>query len=130
MGFEEVLEQVGDYGKYQKRMVFVFLTPVAIIGCLVAFQVMFLLDTPDHWCYVQQLSHLSMDEQKHLIRPMVIKQGLSTFDRCNMYDIDYTNVSITLSLPGNDSSLLPTKKCDNGWTYDRSDFLESAPTKV
>jgi len=128
MDFEDILKQVGQYGKFQKLLIIFFLIPTSAINILCDY--MFMMSTPDHWCFVPQLANLSHEQQHHLICPSTIVQGLPSNDSCRMYDIDYDIVANTTSLPINDSSLLKTKQCDNGWVYDKSIFEETATTKV
>jgi OCT family organic cation transporter-like MFS transporter 4/5 len=128
MDFEDVLKQVGDFGKFQKYLVILFLMPTSAINII--YDYMFMMSTPDHWCYVPQLANLSSELQHQLIRPLTSVQGLPSNDSCRMYDINYDLVYNTTSLPFNDSSLLKTKECDNGWVYDTSVFQETATTKV
>lgn len=84
--------------------------------------------TPDHWCFVPELANLSLKEQHRLIRPLVWKQGKYEFDSCSMYDIDYEVVAPSLKLPMNETSSIPTKKCLNGWSFDRTEFIETGVT--
>lgn len=128
MDFEDVLKQVGDYGKFQKILVILFLIPTSAINYM--YDYMFMLATPDHWCFVPELSNMSLQEQQQFIRPDTIIQGLPAKDNCLMFDVNYTSVAQTFELPYNDTNLIPTKSCTNGWVYDKSVFLETATTKV
>ncbi len=128
MDFEDVLKQVGDFGKFQKIMIILFVMPTATINILNDY--LFMMSTPDHWCFVPQLANLSYELQHQLIRPLTIVQGLPSKDSCFMFDIDYDLIVNTTTLPVNDSSQLKTKACDNGWVYDKSVFEETATTKV
>lgn len=130
MLFIDVLVQVGDNGSFQRRLVFLFFIPVIIIFGINTFGTLFMVYTPDHWCHVPELENLSIDLQHRLIRPLKFKHGKEEYESCYMYDIDYVQVSESLELPSNDTDTLPTKKCSNGWAYDRSQFIETAVTKV
>ena len=127
MDYEDVLSQVGDFGKYQKIFVLLFLMPTAAINILYDF--MFMMYTPDHWCYVPELANLTYEQQSKLIRPHILDQGIDVKDKCNMFDIDYSVVSRTLRLPDHASNH-STKPCEFGWVYDKSVFVETATTKV
>src|SRR5882724_6682203 len=128
MEFEDILKDVGDNGKYQMLLVCFFLIPLSAMDAL--YDHIFMLTTPDHWCYVPQLANRSMNVQKVLIRPKSKEQGLDSYDSCLMYDIDYDLIdNTTTTLPFNTSDL-KTKKCDNGWVYDTSQFKETASTHV
>jgi hypothetical protein len=50
--FEDVLQRVGNYGSYQKRIVYCFVYPQA---CFLPFFIMTIflqMHVPDHWCTV------------------------------------------------------------------------------
>ena len=128
MDFEDVLRQVEDFGRFQKMLVYLFLIPLSALNVL--YGTLFMLTTPDHWCHVPAVSHLSREVQRQLIQPKTVEQGLASYDKCYMYDIDYTLVANSTLLPFNDTSLLKTKQCDNGWLYDTSIFEATATTEV
>ncbi|GIX79672.1 organic cation transporter 1 [Caerostris extrusa] len=83
--------------------------------------VIFLTGIPDHWCYVPEIAHsnLSLETQKTLISP-------PSDPHCSMYDVNYTNI-LLLHDSYFDSST-PTKPCDRGWYYEKSEFDETAVT--
>lgn len=130
MLFAEILSEVGDYDTYQRRLLWLVLLPLSITFGVNGYGTMFMVYTPDHWCFVPELANLSMADQHRLIRPLIWKQGNYEFDTCSMYDINYEEVVSTLELPSNNTSDIPTKKCLNGWSFDRTDFTETASTHV
>ncbi|CAG2172216.1 unnamed protein product [Oppiella nova] len=127
MEFEDLLKGVGDFGKFQKLLVILLLIPASALNIL--YDYMFMLTTPDHWCYVPQLANLSKHVQTQLIRPLTIEQGLPSYDKCHMYDINYDLVNSTTVFPFNNSSDIKTRECDNGWVYDESVFGATATTQ-
>lgn len=124
-----LLKQVGDDGVYQFYLRYYLSASVGIVVGINVISTVFMVYTPDHWCHVPQLSHLPLNIQHQLIRPLKSVHGSNEYDSCFMYDIDYDRVASTLALP-NETNLLPTKKCSNGWTYDRSVLQETAVTEV
>lgn len=157
MDFESILYEIGDYGKYQKILLFVLLTPSAITLCL--YEYLFMLHTPDHWCRVPQLDGLPNDLTK-LTRPqMVEKQETKGPAQCHQYNVDYRQVASQLwtfsqnlterqyldhyqltsgqNLSYHDYieshlnlSQYDVTGCKHGWLYDTTSFGESATTKV
>ena len=127
MDFEDVLKQVGDFGRFQKLLVILFLMPTSGINIL--YDYLFMMSTPDHWCFVPQLANFSYELQHQLIRPLTIAQGLPSNDSCHMYDIDYDFI-VNTTLSVDNVSQQKTKACDNGWVYDKSVYQETATTKV
>ena len=63
-----------------------------------------------------------------------MENGLSKYDSCNMYDIDYDYLAkvgnISIYKTDRNITELAIKPCDNGWAYDRSYNSESAVTSV
>lgn len=129
MEFEEILKRVGDFDKFQKCLIFLFLIPVSALT--VIYDRIFMWTTPDHWCRVPELTNLSSDLQKLYISPQTIEQGLASHEKCLMFDKDYTTFDSQLttnaSVPAFNRS---TVKCRDGWTFDWSVLEETAVTKV
>lgn len=109
MEFEDILKQVGDYGRYQKRLLFLFLVPSSVIFSLLCMNTFFMLSEPDHWCTVDEISHLPKDEQIFFSRPFIKDSKEDTIDKsskdgskeakellpdkCHKYDINYRYVA-------------------------------------
>lgn len=125
MDFEDVLTQVGDFGKFQSVLVYLFLIPTSALNII--YDYMFMLTTPEHYCRVL---NISLEEQKHVIRPMTIEQGLPTYDKCRMFDLNYDLYLNTTNFSLNDTSVLKIKECQNGWIYETDVFKETATTVV
>ncbi|RWS08752.1 Organic cation transporter 1-like protein [Dinothrombium tinctorium] len=132
MAFEDVLAEVGDFGWYQKRLCYFFQFPVSLVMAWISMPTYFMLATPDHWCYVPQLSNFSLEIQKKLIRPPKANNP-NRLDSCRMYDIDYNiflNNSASVLFFNKSSENITTKACDNGWTFDPSDYESTAVTEL
>ncbi|KAI1294664.1 Organic cation transporter 1 [Halotydeus destructor] len=123
MEFENILNRVGDYGRFQQLTIWGYLFPVCVLDPMLFSLNLFFVSEPDHWCRVDQLSNLSNSRQVQLISPL-ISEGV--YNKCAMYDVDYDQVA-KMGILGNGSSL-PVKPCDNGWTYDTTNYAENAVT--
>ncbi|XP_054719318.1 beta-alanine transporter-like [Uloborus diversus] len=123
MSFEDILEDVGGFGPYQKFLMVVFLIPTYIIVPWFNLSAIFITSTPEHWCYVPELesSNLSLAQKKALIIP---DNGDGS---CTMYNIDYKELLRTGNLSVDET--LGTKPCSNGWQYDTSDYDATAATE-
>ncbi len=135
MHFEDILAEVGDYGYYQKRIVYLFLIPSATLLPLFCMTTIFMVSSPDHWCKVSQLSNYTYEQQKQLSSPLIEKNGFITHDSCHMYDIDYDYVAKVgnITIYKNDNNIngsLRIKSCNNGWIYDNFYYDETAVTAV
>ena len=58
--FDNVLLEVGQMGRYQLFMYLMLCIPATIPAAFIAFQQVFIVATPQHWCHVPQLSNLSL----------------------------------------------------------------------
>ncbi|XP_042901443.1 carcinine transporter-like [Parasteatoda tepidariorum] len=121
MEFEDLLEEVGDFGKYQSRLIILFLIPSAIVLPWFTMNILYLVYIPDHWCHVPELamSNLSVESQRSLIAP----PGNSS---CFRYDINYTELLLSGDL--NIKNNTPVIPC-NSWQYDTTYFDETAASK-
>ncbi|XP_042897774.1 carcinine transporter isoform X2 [Parasteatoda tepidariorum] len=122
MDFEDILKDVGGFGMYQKILVFAFLIPSFIVVPWFSMNSIFISSTPDHWCYVPELasSNLSFETQQYLIRPPSDR-------KCLRYDVDYSYILRTGNITVDQN--WPTKKCDQGWQYDTTDYDATSVTR-
>lgn len=123
MEFEDLLEDIGDFGKYQKRLIWYFLVPSAALLPWFSMNILFMVFTPDHWCNIPELatSNLSIHMQRRLVAP-------EDNSSCFRYDFNYTEALLSDRWQlKNDTLLVP---CDRGWKYDNTYFDETAATKV
>lgn len=139
MKFEDILQQIGDENRYQNFLIILLLLPTSFFN--VFFEGMFLLSTPDHWCRVPELEHLSFEQQHSLIRPMDLNTGKPS--NCEHHGLKYSDLLMNISTlvdQQNDAfksfimnSTLQTStkiECNNGWIYDQSLYTETAVTWV
>lgn len=68
---DDLLPSIGEFGKYQKLLVFGICLPACIPCGFCAFNQLFMSDTPeDYWCKVPELLNISSVEQrKYLALP-------------------------------------------------------------
>uniref|UniRef100_A0A182ST15 Major facilitator superfamily (MFS) profile domain-containing protein n=1 Tax=Anopheles maculatus TaxID=74869 RepID=A0A182ST15_9DIPT len=60
--FDDLLPHVGEFGRYQK-ILFLLMIPFAFFVAFVYFSQIFITLVPEeHWCYVPELQHLSVEE--------------------------------------------------------------------
>jgi hypothetical protein len=58
MDLDDLLPQVGEFGRYQKLLVWLVCLPACIPCGFCAFNQLFMADVPNHWCYVPELMDL------------------------------------------------------------------------
>ncbi|KAM6972480.1 solute carrier family 22 member 7a [Aplochiton taeniatus] len=102
MRFEEVLEEVGGFSRFQFRVLLLLCLPRVILPLHFLLHI-FISATPPHHCYAPAPSDL------HIPRD---KEGYSS---CRLY-VNQTNASVTLP-------------CPNGWVYDHSQFTSTTATE-
>jgi len=125
MSYEKLLSKFDDYGWFQKRSVYLFLLPIAIIEPLYFQANYFITAEPNYYlCSTPQLANFTVEDQKRLVSPF--KNESKKYDACFRYDVDYDRVAKIGSLP---NGTLSVKQCD-AWTYDESQFGENAVSYV
>ncbi|KAM9846556.1 solute carrier family 22 member 6 [Aulostomus maculatus] len=126
MGFADLLDQVGGFGRYQ----WLHVTLISLPGLLMASQNLlnnFVSGIPAHHCSLpanQSIYNLSghQVEEKQLLKAFIpLDSSGNRLDRCRRYVTPQWQL-LTANTSANVSHL-PTEGCVNGWTFDRSEFL-------
>ncbi|XP_069395879.1 solute carrier family 22 member 6 [Paralichthys olivaceus] len=126
MGFAELLDEVGGFGRYQ----WLHVTLISLPGLLMASQNLlnnFVSGIPAHHCTLpanhsfSNLSHYQVDEKQLLKVFIPLDSSGNRLDRCRRFvepqwQLLATNNSANVSQ-------LQTEECVDGWTFDRSEFL-------
>lgn len=67
---DDLLPVIGEFGKYQKLLVFGICLPACIPCGFCAFNQLFMADTPDdYWCRVPELLQMDLEQRKYLAIP-------------------------------------------------------------
>lgn len=67
---DELLPHIGEFGKYQKLLLWFICLPACIPCGFCAFNQLFMTSLPeDYWCTVGALKNFSMEKQKELSIP-------------------------------------------------------------
>lgn len=134
MEFEDVIEELGGFGKFQKFLLWGFLLPSQILFPFFSMNLIFLLSEPDHQCVVPQLDALGLNES----RAQEIRKLLVSEDECAvlpMRDFNSTRLvtagefeatSWNASWFVNDSA--PRQPCEL-FRYDDLHYEETVPTE-
>lgn len=142
---------LGEFGTYQKLLLWLICLPACIPCGFCAFNQLFMTDTPDdYWCNVPQLSEFNLtdDQIRDLaipsievrcikssgyfyeinIRGLFQENGVTQFSKCSRYAIDWHNlfnVSDPDSIDLQPNTSWPTEYCNNGWIYNKT-FVTSS----
>lgn len=130
MTYDEVLDDVGGFGKFQRRIIALLCIPTLAQGALVYMQV-FIAGRSDHWCDV---SHWRNEDcrQWNLTGSgcMSLKRNLSTpwiegsRSKCTKYNVTGQNLETAFENYHyfSESNII---KCDDGWKFDKSVFADT-----
>lgn len=141
MKFDDVLSCIGEFGRYQRRMYFLFCLVAIAVAFQQMLQVFHMGTNEDHWCAVEEYSYeveqcyrnyRKSDPEMYLdcihqYRNATIPRvnGTGTFQQCKRYDGIYqvnasgTSVSYTVERRNQ------TVACDQGWVQDRSNLVRT-----
>ncbi|XP_012278718.1 carcinine transporter [Orussus abietinus] len=120
---DDLLPIVGEFGRYQKRLLWLVCLPACLPCGFCAFNQLFMADTPPHWCKVPGLEDLDPSQRRRLAVP--IQDDNETYSQCTRYDVDWTDPeNVALDAPKPNSSW-PVVPCDRGWEYDTSEVVSS-----
>ncbi|KAL1419106.1 hypothetical protein MTO96_005221 [Rhipicephalus appendiculatus] len=133
MEFEDVIEELGGFGKFQKFLLWAFLLPSQILFPFFSMNLIFLLSEPDHECVVPQLDALGLNES----RTQDIRRLLVSDDECQVLPMrlfnstrfaDEFNATLwNASWYVNESA---TRQPCELFRYDDLHYEETVPTKV
>ncbi|CAN7988811.1 unnamed protein product [Ixodes hexagonus] len=128
MEFEDVIDELGGYGKFQKSLMWMFLFPSTALVPFFMMNLIFLLSTPDHTCVVPELDALALNgSQARTLRSLVVSK-----DECSVLSLNKSRLD---AFPGglpNVSGLVhqnfEQKPCEE-FVYDKTDYDETVPTQ-
>ncbi|KAJ9578896.1 hypothetical protein L9F63_004853 [Diploptera punctata] len=94
MDLDDLLPHVGEFGRYQKLLVWLVCLPACVPCGFCAFNQLFMADVPDHWCRIPELMDLpgiGPQERKNLAIPPEGNSN-STFSQCLRYAVNWTEL--------------------------------------
>ncbi|XP_067845367.1 solute carrier family 22 member 2-like isoform X3 [Heptranchias perlo] len=128
--FDDILEEAGEFGIYQKRIFFLICLTTAMFSYLYV-GIIFLAITPNHWCRSPGVDELrnkcgwSLEEEWNYTLPPDSADS-SLYSRCERYDIEWNATSVScenpLSFLQNGSADLPLTTCSDGWVFENGSF--------
>ncbi|XP_024882022.1 carcinine transporter isoform X2 [Temnothorax curvispinosus] len=125
---DDLLPIVGEFGRYQKQLLWLVCLPACLPCGFCAFNQLFMADTPSHWCKVPGLENMDVARRRRLAIP-ASQDDNETYSQCTRYDIDWTTtmenysvVATYLPVPNASWSVVP---CDHGWEYETSEITSS-----
>lgn len=75
---DELLPQVGEFGRYQQLLVWLVCLPACIPCGFCAFNQLFMSDVPDHWCFVPELvtPGVSPRDRRRIAIPKMVRNSI------------------------------------------------------
>ncbi|XP_060803022.1 carcinine transporter [Amyelois transitella] len=119
---DDVLPKIGEFGLYQKLLLWLVCLPACLPCGFCAFNQLFMTDVPDHWCKVPELQNMTQAERKALAIPLKVDDN-STYEKCVRYAMKWTFIQNIGSLEPN--STWPQEPCWDGYEYDTSEVTSS-----
>ncbi|CAB0018695.1 unnamed protein product [Nesidiocoris tenuis] len=129
LDLDDLLPHVGEFGRYQKCLLWLVCLPACIPCGFCAFNQLFMAESPDHWCRIPTLEQFISDpEARRAIGIPLQGESNSTYEKCIRYAVNWTeliqsnNISELSSVA---NSSWPTEYCRDGWEFDLSDISSS-----
>lgn len=67
LDLDELLPLIGEFGRYQKLLLWLICLPACIPCGFGAFNQLFMTDTPsDFWCAIPELNNLTVEQRKEI----------------------------------------------------------------
>ncbi|CAH1781863.1 unnamed protein product [Owenia fusiformis] len=129
MGFDDLLPELGGFGRYQKVSIISFVLFYAATTWQYNITVIIAADM-QHWCHVPELAHLNHTTFMNIAVPLEENQfGEAVYSQCRVYDLNYSSITdddVTNWIPNGNTS---TRKC-NGYVYDTSRFTSTLVSQI
>ena len=130
MEFEQILKNVGEFGKFQK-LVLLFLAIVPLLQGYHSNGWNFMGGAHEHWCKVDELQNFTSYQQKYISIPYEGKSD-ENFESCEVFNLPWQNYSMedydtwNRSVRTGDAGVV---EC-NQWTFDSSTFESTISSEV
>uniref|UniRef100_A0A1E1XE16 Putative organic cation/carnitine transporter n=1 Tax=Amblyomma aureolatum TaxID=187763 RepID=A0A1E1XE16_9ACAR len=140
MEFEDVIDKLGGYGRFQRLLVWVYLAPASLLMPGYFMNQIFMLSVPKHSCVLPDLA--ATFNLSEIREPEILRQFLVTDNDCSTYALDSMNASLVSGLlsaadfgdvSGNVSRLLEIhgaeKVACTEFAYDDTNYESTASTQ-
>ncbi|XP_053693289.1 carcinine transporter isoform X1 [Sabethes cyaneus] len=124
---DELLPAIGEFGRYQKLLLWLICLPACIPCGFCAFNQLFMTDVPgDYWCRIPELQNFSAEERRQYGIPVVERDGIEEFSKCSRYAVNWNDLinstDMELVIP---NSSWPVENCRDGWEYNTTEVKSS-----
>lgn len=128
--FETLLEEVGDSGRYQQLLYWLFVVPVNFLIPWVALVPIFMTSTPTHWCHVPgRPDDVPLEDWKALSIP---REKDGAYSSCSQYNVTASDLLPLLDQPPTPAQMNDTYGvigCQQLWDYDHTSYDATLSTQ-
>lgn len=126
MDFNLVLQEVGDFGTYQKLLCLFLVIPSACLCALVYFAQFFIILVPEHHCKLQEESKYEDLTLNNSNISSPFEEHVDTVGQCEMsLSSDFSGMASNFTTDVN-----KTTGCLYGWVYNFSELYPTIATEV
>ncbi|MBN3283311.1 S22A5 protein, partial [Polyodon spathula] len=129
-GYDEITYFLGELGPFQ-RAIFFLLSSSIIPNGFNGLSVVFLADTPSHWCHIPTNDNISF-QWRNVSIPLEEVNGKLQFSKCKRYSLSVIrNLSAMNYLPDVDVNVTEIKqeRCLDGWKYSQETYISTIVTQ-
>ena len=144
---EDIIEEVGGQGCYQKRLLYFVLSPLFLLLPLSFVAEVFYLSVPNHWCYHPMTTDLNKSELEAWKKCFLTEKEDGSYESCQillpnmastesfwnmnfsrktLFD-DTCSVKKWESIDGYNNEDIVNGTCEKGWMFDDSEFIRTIP---
>ncbi|GAV03917.1 hypothetical protein RvY_14281 [Ramazzottius varieornatus] len=130
MDFDDILQDIGEFGRYQQLLLIIVILPSLIPGGFHGFSQIFSVGVPeDYWCRLPPslCQNFTENDAKKYFLPQEGAGNATRHSQCRMFDVDpdqFLDLVTNLTVPRS----TPTIPCQHGWEYDRSVYRSTIAT--
>ncbi|XP_075705646.1 solute carrier family 22 member 7-like [Rhinoderma darwinii] len=126
MHFEDVLSEVGGFGKFQILSLMILCLPRVILPLHFLLHI-FISAVPPHHCAISSHRNPGNLSQEDLLLINIPQEPDGTFSSCKMFSEPQPHLILNRSRGTVNGS--EVQNCDQGWEYDRSTFFSTTVTQ-
>lgn len=115
--YDELLSSAGVFGLYQ-CLLLLAMGPFYMFGIYTYYSQMFITEvSPNHWCWIPELAHLTDIERRNLAIPN--DDSMFGYSRCTAYVANWTEIIQTGQVPDDTWEMEP---CQHGWEFNSTEI--------
>uniref|UniRef100_A0A8D2L8U1 Major facilitator superfamily (MFS) profile domain-containing protein n=1 Tax=Varanus komodoensis TaxID=61221 RepID=A0A8D2L8U1_VARKO len=126
MSFEDLLQEVGGFGKYQVLVVLMLCLPRLVIPMHFLLH-NFISASPPHHCAIPDFAGISNISQEEIFRTVLPRDPDGGLSPCKVFSSPWSHSLVNSSWELHDAS--STQSCWQGWVYDATQYVSTTATE-